>query len=213
MKISLDLHDFSILNNRLDLLLKFKEHYPQAKISLFTIPYDFMFEKQVDARILRSDTLKHVKKNLNWLQIIPHGLTHMPNEFENCDKTTFDLVIQSIDEVFRKDGIPYEKGFAAPQWLWNQDVVDGLDKIGWWGAVDRNQPDMLRTKKYYVYSHSLDEPFWESSSEIIKIHGHIDGHSKNDLEMCFTNLFRLPSDTEFHFVTDFIDEKDNGQTA
>lgn len=208
MKISIDLHDFSILNNRLDLLLRFKEHYPQAKISMFTIPYDYTFEKNIEARIMREKTLEEVKKHFDWIQIIPHGLTHMPEEFLNCDKETMRMTIAAIDEAFKKDGIPYEKGFCAPYWLWNQDVVDVLNENGWWGAIDRNQ-NMITPKRYYKYTHSLDDPFWKANTDLLKLHGHIDGASKNDLEMCFVNLMKIPTDAEFHFVTDFIEENEN----
>lgn len=207
MRISLDLHDFSVLNNRLDLLLKIKEHYPNFKVSMFTIPYDYVSESSVEGRTMREKTLKAIKDNLDWIQIIPHGLTHMPREFENCDKETFRLALASIDEAFKKDDLPYEKGFCAPYWLWNQDVVDVLDERGWWGAIDRNQPTMLRTKKTYTYSHSIDQPFWGANNiDVMKLHGHIDGQSKNDLENNFIKLFRLPSNVEWHFVTDFLTE-------
>lgn len=205
-KVSLDLHDFSVLNNRMDLLLKIKEHYPDFKVSLFTIPFDAQIELNPQAKTLREGALKLIKENLDWLQIIPHGLTHMPREMEKIDYYGFrDLVLPSIDEVFTKDGLPYEKGFCAPYWLWNEGVVRVLDEKSWWGAVDRNQPDMLKTKKYYEYSHSLDEPYYKSDSETLKLHGHIDGQSPNDLERCFINLFKL-EDVEWHFVTDFINE-------
>jgi len=205
MKISLDLHDFSVLNNRLDLLTKLREHYPQAKVSLFTIPYHFEFEKTTEGRITRPDALKAVKENLDWFQIIPHGLAHIPNEFEKADSTAMKLSIQAIDEAFKKDELPYEKGFCAPYWLWNRDVIDVLDESGWWGAIDRNQPDMEKTKMTYTYTHSIDEPFWKSDKEIIKLHGHIDGASSNDLEMNFLNLMKIPSDAEWHFVSDFVE--------
>ena len=207
MKVSLDLHDFSVLNNRLDLLLKIKEHFPNFKVSLFTIPYDYQTEKNIEGRTLRSKTLEAIKENLEWMQIIPHGLTHMPREFENCDKETFRLALASIDEAFKKDGLPYEKGFCAPYWLWNQDVVDVLNERGWWGAIDRRQAEMIRPNKFYTYSHSLDDPYWKANVDTIKLHGHIDGTSPNDLDRCFTGIFKLPSDTEWVFVTDFIEEK------
>lgn len=207
MRVSLDLHDFSVLNNRLDLLLKIKEHYPDFKVSLFTIPYDYQTERSVEGRTLRDKTLEKIKENLEWMQIIPHGLTHMPREFENCDKETFRMTLASIDEAFKHDGLPYERGFCAPYWLWNQDVVDVLNERGWWGAVDRNQPKMIRPDRYYIYSHSIDQPFWGANVDNLKLHGHIDGQSKNDLEGNFIKLFKLPSNTEFCFITDFIEEK------
>lgn len=206
-KVALSLDDFSVLNNRLDLLYKIKEHYPNFKVSMFTIPVDLHYEKDIQ-RIYRDAALEKIKECLDWIQIIPHGLTHMAKEMEKCDRGLFKYgVLPSIDEAFKKDGLPYEKGFKAPFWLWNQEIVDVLDEEGWWGGIDRNQPGMLSTKKFYKYSHSLEEPYYESNLETIKLHGHLDQVSANDLERCFLNIFKLPPDVEWVYVTDFIEEK------
>lgn len=209
MIVSLDLHDFSILNNRLDLLMAIKEHYPDFKVSMFTVPFDVKSESRVQ-RMYHDQLAEQIRQNLDWIQIIPHGLTHMgpPHsrpEFENVDYYEMrDLIIPAIDEAFKKDGLPYEKGFCAPYWVWTEGVVKALDEAGWWGAADRNQPDMLRTKKVYTYTHSLEEPFWLSTNEVLNLHGHIDGVSKNDLEATLLNILKLPADVEWKFVTDFI---------
>lgn len=200
MTVVFDLDDFSVLRNRLDLLTKIKEHYPNFKASMFTIPYDYEYEMS-SLRIFREESLEKIKK-IDWIQIIPHGLLHLPREFENCDKKTMEMSLKAIDQQFKKDGLEYVKGFKAPQWLWNQDVVDVLDDNGWFGAVDRNQPEMLRTKKVYEYTHSIDEPF---SGALVKLHGHISLPSKNNLEDNMVNIFKIPQDAEFKFVTDFIE--------
>jgi len=205
--ICLDLDDFSILNNRLDLLLRLKESYPKLKVTLFTIPYDLPYEKDVSARIVRDNTLKAIKRNLDWMQIVPHGLVHMDREFEKCDyKTMKEYVIPAIDEVFKKDDIPYEKGFKAPFWLWNKEVVRALDDMGWWGAVDRKN-DVIKPKRYYMYSHSIDEPFSKSNNEMLKLHGHITAGNQNYIEKCFPNLLKMPTDAEFKFASEVLEEK------
>lgn len=202
--ISLDLHDFSVLNSRLDLLLKIKEHYPDFKVSCFTVPVHGVYEMG-QGRMYREKTLAKIHEHLDWIQIIPHGLTHMEAEFEHCDRWTMKMVLEAIDEAFTKDGLPYTKGFCAPYWLWSQEVVDVLDEAGWWGAIDRNQPDMLRPKRFYVYSHSLDEPYWESDLDVLKLHGHLDGQSPNDLERCLLGLLKLPSDVQWKFVSEMVE--------
>ena len=206
MKVCLDFDDWSVLNNRLDLLLKLKESYPHLKVSMFTIPCDIAYEQDVSARILREKTLKEVKKHLNWIEVIPHGLIHMPREFEKCDYETMKLSMKAIDEAFKKDGIPYVKGFKAPFWLWNPEVVRALDDEGWWGAVDRQQVHMVCTKKYFVYNYKIDEPFFLAKNiPILKLHGHITPE-KNNIERCFVNLFRMPQDAEFVFASECLEE-------
>lgn len=212
MRVVLDLDDFSVLRSRMDLLLQIKEHYPTFKVSMFAIPYDYEYEMS-ELRLQRDERLKLIKQNLDWIQIIPHGLMHIPREFERCDKDTMRMAMASIDEAFRKDGLPYEKGFKAPYWLWTQDVVDVLDESGWWGAQDRNQPNNVRTKRRYEYTHSIDEPFWEAKTDLLKLHGHISLPSANNLEDCLLNIFKLPPGVEWCFVTDFIETKGDEKTT
>lgn len=202
--VSLDLHDFSVLNNRLDLLLKLKEHYPDMKVSVFTIPWDFPFELG-QGRMYRKKTLAEIKKHLDWIQIIPHGVCHFPREFQKASREATEKALTAIDDMFTQDGLPYEKGFAAPYWLWNQDVVDVLNEHGWWGAIDRNQPQMLKTKRTYTYSHSLEEPFWTSDEDTLKLHGHMAPPSANNLPGAMLNLLKLDPDVEWKFVTEFIE--------
>jgi hypothetical protein len=205
MTYALDFDDFSILNNRLDLLLRLKESYPRLKVSLFTIPYDVAYEKDVAGRLLRDKTLEEIKKHLDWMELIPHGLTHFPKEFEKCTYDTMtNHIFKAIDEIFKKDGLTYVKGFKAPYWLWNEEVVRALDEKGWWGAIDKNQK-MIKTKKFYSYTHSIDEPYSKAIGvDIIKLHGHITP-SGNGIERCFSNLFKMDPDAEFKFASELIE--------
>jgi len=205
--IVLDFDDFSVLNNRMDLLMQLKESYPKLKVSLFTIPYDFAFESQPAGRILRDKTLAMIKTQLDWIELIPHGLIHFPKEFEKCDYETMKLkVIPAIDEAFKKDGLPYVKGFKAPYWLWNEEVIRALDDEDWWGAIDKKNYYLSKPKKYYVYTHRIDEVFSLSSLDVLKLHGHITNVSANGIERCFTNLFKMPTDAEFKFASQMLDE-------
>lgn len=207
-KVILDLDDFSVLRNRMDLLTTLKDHYPNFKVSMFTIPFDAEYETSM-LRIERDKALTWIHNNLDWIEIIPHGLTHIPREFEAPDKETVEMAFEAIQDTFENDGLPYVNGFKAPQWLWNKEVVDWLDENNWWGAVDRNQPEMLTPKRHYVYDYSIHEPFWESDKEVLKLHGHMSLPSENNLEDCITNLFKLPNDVEFEFVSQHLNEKKN----
>lgn len=198
MKVALGLHDFSVVNNRLLWLLTLKDKFPKFKVSLFTVPVDE--KNDWGSSTIRGEYLKEIKKNLSWMQIIPHGLDHDKSEMQYC--RDFESVMVNIKRAFETDGLPYEKGFCAPHWRWSQEVVDGLNEAGWWGAVDPRQPDMIKPKKFYRYSHTIDNI--DYSQELLKLHGHIYG-TKNDLGLCFDNLLKLPADTEWHYVTDFLE--------
>jgi hypothetical protein len=204
MKICLDLHDFSVVNNRLDLLLKLKEYFPGFKVSLFTVPIDT--EASWGPYRIRKDLLREIKNHMDWMQIIPHGLTHNEN-FETYDYLTFkNEIMPLIEKAFNRDGLPFEKGFCTPSWRWSEGVVRALNEAGWWGAVNRSLPKTSFTKRFYKFSHHLYEPFYDSGSNILKLHGHIYG-SSNDLGKCLPYLLRLPKTVEWHYVTDFLEEK------
>lgn len=196
MKMSLDLDDWSLTNNRLDLLYLLKNHFPYFKVSLFTVPIDR--KQDWGAYQNRKEVLKTIK-DLDWLQFIPHGYKHEGSEMRNADYRYFkEIVLPEIEKTFREIGIPYEKGFKAPHWRWSDGVVKALDEEGWWGAVDPRQPHMKRTKRYYVYDDSIDDIKGGT-----KLHGHVYG-TKNDLGLCMKNLLKLPRETKWEFITNYI---------
>jgi|SRR3989344_4634074 len=205
MKVVLNLDDFSVVNNHLDLLLKLKEHFLNFKVSLFTVPIDR--KSDWGPYCNRQIFLERIKQNLDWMQIIPHGLTHdSSREMQDLDYDTFkNKIIPAIKEAFNKDELPFVSGFKAPHWKWSEGVVKALDEEGWFGAIQRENK-MTSTKKFYQYTHLLNEPFWESDLPVLKLHGHIYG-TRSDFEACFPNLLKLPLDTQWYFVTDFLEDK------
>ncbi len=205
LRACLDLHDWSVSHNRLELLFRLRDYFPKFKVSLFTIPVDP--RSDFGPFLVREETLTRVRENLDWIEIVPHGLNHNGREMKNCDYVTFkDNIIPAIKEAFNKDGLPFVSGFCAPHWKWSEGVVKALDEMGWWGAIDRRQPNMLSTKKFYRYSHCLDESF-PLEAEVLKLHGHVYGTS-NDLGKCFDNLLKLPRLTEWRFASEFVEEND-----
>lgn len=185
------------------MLFRLKERFPDFRVSLFTVPVD----KKEDwgSYLIREDNLNMIKRNLSWMQLIPHGLNHDGSEVREWSYQHFkSSVMLDIDAGFLKDGLPYEKGFCAPHWRWNEDVVRALDDTCWWGAVDPRQPDMPCPLKFYRYSHPIDA--FPTDLPELKLHGHVYG-TKNDLGKCLDNLLALPEDVGWRFVTDFLETK------
>lgn len=198
MKVCLTLDDFSVLNNRLDLLWRLKNHFPTFKVSLFTIPDDI---KHTVGN--REEALKKIKECLPWMQIIPHGYQHNgSSEISKMSYNQFRDTVHKVKEAFDKDGLPFVEGFKPPHWNWNAEVVRALDDLGWFGAVSPKRPDTPRTKRIYQHTHGIDEQF--PLGQDLKLQGHINGTSPDDLERCFDNLLRLPQDTTWHFVTEYL---------
>jgi len=204
MKVALDLHDFSVVNNRMGLLLKLKEVFPNFKVSLFTVPCDV--KSDWGQYQVRDKSLEEIKKHLDWIQIIPHGLYHTDSkEMKNMSYDEFkNIVVNMIKQAFWIDRLPYEHGFCSPHWNQSEGVTKALDDMGWWGAVKREAKET--PNRFYRYNYLLNEPFLEAKEEVLKLHGHVYG-TKNDIGLCFNNLLKLPKDTEWHYVTDFIETK------
>lgn len=203
---TLDLDDFSVLRSRMDLLCDLRERLPGFKVSLFTIPFDVDYEMS-ELRLYRDEAMKRIHQNKDWMEFIPHGMTHMPEEFKYADREIMKTYIENVRNEMVRFGIPEDRiqnGFKAPYWLWNQEVVNVLDEHDWWGATDRNQPDMVKPKKNFIYTHSIDEPFWESDLETVHLHGHMTVPSKNNLPDCMLNLLRMPKDVTWKFVSEFV---------
>lgn len=203
MKVALDLHDFNIVSPRMEPLLRLKEYFPNFKVSLFTIPEPR--PSDYGPYLTRHETLREIKKHLDWMQIIPHGVNHESSrEMKHCSYEEFlNTVIPTITRAFERDGLPFEKGFCAPHWRRSEGVIQALNQAGWWEAVMREEKAL--PEKFYRYNYLLNEPFWESAEPVLKLHGHTFG-TKNDVGLCFDNLLKLPRDTEWHYVTDFLEE-------
>lgn len=204
MKVVLDIDDFNFVYPRMDVLLTLREYFPNFKASLFTIPVATKCD--YGAYLIRSETLKEIKGCLDWLQIIPHGFIHNGSEMKNMDYLTFKTTLSSIKEIFDKDGIPFVKGFKCPHWRCSNDVIKVLDEENWWGAVLREEKELF-PKRFYRYNFLLNEPFWDSGLEVLKLHSHLYG-TKNDLGLNMDKLLKLPVDTEFRYVTDYLEDRE-----
>ncbi len=205
MKAVLNIDDFSVVNNRLDLLLKLRDYFDDFRVSMFMVPIDI--KTDWGPYCIRPQLLEEVKKHLDWIQIIPHGLTHKNSrEIKHMDHETFKhTIIPAIKDAFWRDGLPFVNGFKAPHWYWNQDVVNALDEAGWFGAVLREETKLL-PKRFYRYTHLLNEEFWKSDLEVLKLHSHMYG-TKNDIGLCFDNLLKLPKDTQWFYLTDYLETR------
>lgn len=201
MKVCLDLHDFSVIYPRIDLLMELKRLFPRFKVSLFTIPFDE--SSDWGPALIKEDFLE-ILRSWDWVEFIPHGVRHEGSEMLGRNYRRFRYVdLPFIREYFDRNKLRYVEGFCAPHWRWNDSVVKVLDDEGWWGAVDRDK-NMPCPKRYYRYNCLLNEEF--PSVDVLKLHGHLHG-TKNDLGRCFGNLLRLPESTEWLLATELLENK------
>lgn len=207
MTVSLDLHDLSICNNNFFYLEKLREHYPDMKISAFYIPADLQYwnrlmpDQKEEARQLIRDAVA-----AGWLELIPHGLTHTFGEFERAGYGDMKLTLRAYAEHFKELGVPYVKGFCAPNWLMSKAAIRCLDRHGWWYAADTNQPNAPRAKRTYLYDWDISFPFPKNATGHVAGHGHISGPSLNNVVDCLGNLTHIPPDAKWKFVSELMKE-------
>jgi hypothetical protein len=112
----LDFDDFGEFNNRLDWLWTLKNHFPNFKVNLFTIPTNYNGKFTVYI------------KSLNWIQVCVHGNEHINNEDVGEDwLKTFQGYFASV--------------YRAPFWQLSDVMYERLKKLGYKIMV---HPDDLR---------------------------------------------------------------------
>lgn len=202
--ICLDLDDLSFENNNFWYVDKLREQYRDFKLSAFFIPIDAEHMKLMSPE-QREQAKEMVVQGVKdgWLELIPHGLLHRFAEFQKADVKAMELVVKAYDDYFTKLEVPYIKGFKAPNWLLSDEAIQYLNDIGWWVAVDRNNPYKNYPRYPYVYNWSIDEEM--PDYRIIKAHGHISLPSKNNIVDCMGNLLHVPPQYKWKFVSEVIE--------
>lgn len=201
--IVFDTDDLSLENNNLYYLDQIKKVIPNFKISAFFIPLDVAYFSRLK-EFQRKEVIQMLKDRSDWIELIPHGLTHRDAEFLNIKNDDYETIFDAIEHAFKTYELPYVKGFKAPQWLYKPSLVEYLDKKGWWIATDKNQPDQPKTKKSYEYTHSVDEDFSSSDLTEIRLHSHISLPSKNNIIENIGNIIKIPQDYEFKFISEVM---------
>jgi len=203
-KIVFDLDDFSIQNKEaFELLRRIKEHYPNMKVSMFTIPLPLAIRKRIIPEKEHEKFMKALPE-YDWIEICPHGVSHIEQEglYPKRKKQAKDYIFLS-EKLFKRYGVPFQKIFKAPFWQANDLVYDELKRRDYTVAVDRNNVPKGEFKKY-IYNWSIDDPHIPDVP-IIKAHGHLDVTSSNSIFKAYKNFTQcIESDAEFIFISDYI---------
>lgn len=217
-KLALDFDDLCYSCHNLEIFQKLKEHYPELKVTLFTIPMDigYLRGKPWSEFMRESKVWRDTINKLDWVELGVHGLAHMQNEFM-CEVSEAIQKLQAGEKVMQEMGMKYKKIFKAPFWQMTDEVARAIEKRGYVIAIDRNKSIPKGLKKYYQYNWSIEEPF-PKTLKVIKGHGHIarffgsSTPNTNGLDGCFTKLMKIP-DVEFKFVSEIIKEKSDKDTS
>jgi len=197
----LDADDFSSIRPGYELLLRLKEHFPKFKITLFTPAFHIKyFLKDVPMTKLEKWG-RMVQEESDWLEIAPHGFAHLRGEWMTNDRKQIDMQLNAMENVFKRIGLKIIKVFKAPFWEYTEEVEKALLDRGYILAIDRNNPVVRTDIKTYAWNWSIDEPI--PKYHTIKGHAHIWG-TNNGIDKCFANLLKIPQDSEFKFISEFL---------
>lgn len=179
-----DLDDFYEDCPGIEWLIRLHEIYPHMKATLFTIP----------DRCTR-EFLYHWSSK-DWVELAAHGWTHEPNT--ECESWTYNDAQRYLDRI--EDSEYFVRGFKAPGWRVNEDVVMALaERDFWWAAHYPDRPLIDKYKpRYYM-----------AANNPLSVHGHMQNIEqpnpllRNGVEQLIYER-GLPWDkyTKFHFVSE-----------
>lgn len=194
MKIVIDADDFSPRNSGLGLLEELKEHYKNFKITLFTVPWDIRWGDPTPITDEKyRPFVNAIKKSEKWMEIALHGLTHYPLEFEKISYKEASNRIKVAEKMLQNQGVKYVKIFKAPNWEITKEGERAAKDLGFRVVKDG----------YYNWNLKDNMPL----GDYLIAHGHIQNVMGNGLEEAMPKLMRLPTSTEFLFLSEHLNEK------
>ena len=190
--IVLSLDDFYSANHELAKLDKLNDYFDDFKVTMFAIP-TCMPEDWVQMDVLTR----------SYMELAIHGYFHKFHECIDWDTTTAIKAIMDAEEPWT---IP---GFKAPFWIDSDGTLEACAKLGYWVALNPEEPPYGKVPpNLRTYYHDTDianiPEEWEG--DYLKLHGHIQNVCSNGLPECFDNILRLPKNTEFMFISDYMKE-------
>lgn len=201
MRVILEFDDFGPVNHHLDLLEKIKEHYPEFKVTLFTVPWDIRFggnlKSSAPITLPKFRPFVEAINKCDWMEIALHGLTHAPSEFAEL---SHDAALKRIVigmKMFENVGIKqFVKIFKAPQWELSEEGKKAALSMGFKVVEDG----------YYNWNLANDAPNSDAKEPYI-MHGHIQDVCENGLAETMHRILKLPTDTSFEFLSEHLGAK------
>ncbi len=199
MKCIFSLDDFCYQHKEvMESVKDLSDYFDNFKISMFTIP--------------RFGNIP-LYKNLEWLNNLPkniefilHGYYHMNYEFMNLNYQQCKHFINLGIEEFERCNLNIIKGFKAPNWRYNNDLVLALKDLGFWLAV--YTPGHINNEiPCYIWNWDIGKEI--PNINILHAHGHVHRQSGPGAFIgdYLENIKSLPKDTNFYYISEFMDGK------
>ena len=178
-------------------LNKLKDYFINFKCSFFTIPaYEGIL-------------LSEHKEILDFdypVEHLLHGYMHTNHEFKDLMGEKMVLRLSFGQDEFKKCNIKPRKIFKAPNWRYNDSLVDAMIMWNWTLAI-YSPGYRVRGLKVYEYNWDIGDPKIPGDA-IIHAHGHthyVSGPGKGiDNPEVVENIMQLPKDIEFMLISDFL---------
>ena len=193
MKCIFTLDDFCMTyQDCLKYLEYLNDYFDDFKASLFTIP--------CHNRDYLSDHKDWIQKLPDYLEFIPHGWVHNNHEFSELDyHDCRDKINLGIIE-FADAGIPLIRGFKAPNWRYNKNLVKVLKEKNFWLAIYTEGNHAGKTDGIKIPTHAwnwdIGKPIPEKDT--LYAHGHVHSQSGPGAYIgdSVENITQLPKDTK-----------------
>ena len=196
MQVAIEYHDFSPVNHHLDILEEFHDHYPNFKVTLFTVPWEIRFGRNLkESSPITLEKFKPFREAINkcdWIEIGLHGLTHAPLEFAELSYEAAIKRIVSGMKMFENAEIKnFAKVFIAPQWEISKEAKQAATDMGF----------VVLENNYYNWNLAMDKPNADAKEPFI-MHGHVQDVCDNGMAETQGKILSLPIDTEFLFLSE-----------
>lgn len=199
MKIALEYDDWSPTNSNFHLLEKVREHYPNFKVTMFTVPWEVRFggslSESTPITLPKYDKWVEAVRESPWIEVALHGLTHAPMEFAEL---SYDAAIKRIVigmKMIENRGLQdnFTKIFKAPQWAISRDAKRAAEDMGFKVVEDH----------YYTWNLADGIPSTLDDTVLIA-HGHVQDEMGNGMAETLHKLLKLPPDTEWKFLSEVL---------
>lgn len=198
MKFAVEFDDFSPRNSNLSYLEEIKEHYPDFKVTLFTVPWEIRFGSQAPITLPDFEPwVRAVKGAEDWIEIALHGLTHAPLEFGEISYEGAKKRILVAEKMFENRGIKLAKIFKAPQWALSVEGKKAAEDLGYKVVEDHYYPWNLKDDL-------TPELMAQAEKKIVVAHGHVQNTMGNGTEEVMPRIMKLPPGTKFYKLSEAI---------
>jgi hypothetical protein len=192
LRAVLSLDDFYSANSDLSKLDKLNDYFDDFKVTLFAIP-TCMPESWVETDVLARP----------YLQVAIHGYYHTMQECVNWS------TLEAVKNITEAEESWTVKGFKAPFWIDSTGTLEACHRLGYWVAMNGEEPpygDAPDGLKIFYHDTDIANIPEEWDKEYLKLHGHIQNVCGNGLPECFNEVKRIPRDTEFMWIDDYVKE-------